>query len=27
MELSEHIVDFEKCSVLKSQILSAFVAE
>jgi ribonuclease HI len=27
MELSEHIVDFKKCSAIKSQILADFVAE
>jgi hypothetical protein len=27
MELSEHVVDFEKCSAIKSQILADFVAE
>jgi hypothetical protein len=27
MELSEHVVDFEKCSAIKSQILVDFVAE
>jgi hypothetical protein len=27
MELSEHIVDFEKCSTIKSQILVDFVIE
>jgi hypothetical protein len=26
MELSEHVVDFEKCSAIKSQILADFVA-
>jgi hypothetical protein len=27
MELSEHVVDFKKCSAIKSQILADFVAE
>jgi hypothetical protein len=27
MELSEHVVDFEKCSTIKSQILADFVVE
>jgi ribonuclease HI len=27
MELSEHVVDFEKCSAIKSQILANFVAK
>jgi hypothetical protein len=27
MELSEHFVDFEKCSAIKSQILADFVVE
>jgi hypothetical protein len=27
MELSEHVVDFEKCSTLKSQILTDFMVE
>jgi hypothetical protein len=27
MELSEHVVDFEKCSAIKSQILADFMAE
>jgi hypothetical protein len=27
MELSEHMIDFEKCSAIKSQILADFVAE
>jgi hypothetical protein len=27
MELSEHIVDFEKCNAIKSQVLADFVAE
>jgi hypothetical protein len=27
MELSEHVVDIEKCSAIKSQILTNFVAE
>jgi hypothetical protein len=26
MELSEHVADFEKCSVIKSQILADFIA-
>jgi hypothetical protein len=26
-ELSEHVVDFEKCSAIKSQILADFMAE
>jgi hypothetical protein len=27
MELSEHVVDFEKCTAIKSQILADFVVE
>jgi predicted regulator of amino acid metabolism with ACT domain len=27
MELSEHVVDFKKCSAIKSQILADFMAE
>jgi hypothetical protein len=27
MESSEHVVDFEKCSTIKSQILADFVVE
>jgi ribonuclease HI len=27
MELSEHVVDFEKCTTIKSQILAGFMAE
>jgi hypothetical protein len=27
MELSEHVVDFEKCSAIKTQILANFVVE
>jgi ribonuclease HI len=27
MELSEHLVDFEKCTTIKSQILAGFMAE
>jgi hypothetical protein len=27
MELSEHVIDFEKCSAIKSQILADFVAK
>jgi hypothetical protein len=27
MELSEHVVDFKKCSAIKSQILADFVTE
>jgi hypothetical protein len=27
MELSEHVVDFEKCNAIKSQVLADFISE